>query len=77
MNKFKSFLLGSIIRVSSLHSYSPKRTATTMHVSLAVPPVDFSSLSYKELKKLVTTRKIKGRSKLTTKAKMIAALRAS
>ena len=74
MNTFKSLLLGSILRVSALHQYSTKRIAPVSHVSLAGGD-NLDSLTWKQLKKLCTAKKIAGRSKLTTKAKIIAALR--
>jgi len=72
----KSFLLGSVIRINSLHNFKPKSAAIeyVSHVGLISSKRTYSELNYKELKALVSAAKIKGRSKLTTKKAMIAAL---
>jgi len=74
----KSFLLGSVIRINQLNSRRPvaDNLAYVSHIGLVSKSRAYTELNYKELKALVSATKIKGRSRLTTKAKMIAALRA-
>jgi hypothetical protein len=76
MKTIKSLFLGSLLTVASLHAYQAKSLPSS-HVALRASSSDkLESMTWKQLKQACSLAKIKGRSRLTTKAKMLKALRA-
>lgn len=83
MNQFKSILLGSVLRIRSLAPTRPSKITSMSHVATGGMKVwlgedkardRYEKMTVKQLRTRMTVRRIKGRSKITRKADIIAAL---
>lgn len=73
MQKIKSLLFGAILITRSFQTATPSpfESRTTQRLVIGSSKPDYANMTVKELRKIMTAHKIKGRSKITRKADIV------